>query len=203
MEQLRALVALKHQQRDGLHVRAGSAGVVQQVPVEAGQQVTSGAVLARIAAPERLKAVIQVSEVQAAQIAAGQGVEVDTHNGIVSGVVSRIDPAVRNGSVSVDVSLAGDLPAGVRPDLSVDASITIAEIADTLFVGRPVQAAPHGTVPLYRLDASGSHAARTQVRLGRASYNAVEVLSGLAAGDRVILSDTSRFERFDRITITD
>ena len=203
VEQLRAMVALKLEQRDGLSVRAGRAGVIQEVPVEAGQQVASGAVLARLAAPDPLKAVIQVSEVQAAQIAPGQKVVVDTHNGILSGTVARIDPAVRNGSVSVDVTLQRPLPAGARPDLSVDAAITVAAVADALFAGRPVQAEGNGVLPLFRMEADGRHAVRTQVRIGRISYNAVEILGGLAAGDRVILSDTPAFDRFDRITITD
>lgn len=203
VEQLRALVALKQQQRDGLRVRAGRGGVVQQVAVEAGQRVTDGAVLARVAAPQPLKAVIQISEVQAAQIASGQAVAVDTHNGVVTGVVSRIDPSVRNGSVSIDVRLPRQLPHGVRPDLSVDATITIARIPDALFVGRPVQAEGSGVVRLFRVARDGEHATRTTVRVGRASYNAIEILGGLAAGDRVILSDTSAFDRFDRIAITD
>ena len=197
--QLKALVSLKNQQRDALRVRAGRAGVVQQVSVEAGQRVASGAILARIAAPEPLKAVIQVAESQAAQIVAGQKVDVDTHNGVVSGLVSRIDPAVRNGSVTIDVSLPRSLPAGSRPDLSINATITIAEIENALFVGRPVQADANGVVSLFRVE-QGS-ATRTKVRVGRASYNAIEILDGLAPGDQVILSDTSAFDRFDRITI--
>ena len=203
VEQLRALVSLRHQMRDGLKVRSIRTGVVQQVLVEPGQRVTSGAVLARVAAPEPLKAVLQVSEVHASQIAAGQKVDVDTHNGVVSGVVARIDPAVRNGSVIIDVHLPRELPAGARPDLSVDATITVAQISDALFVGRPVQASANADVALFRLDGTARSAVRTRVRIGRASYNAVEVLDGLSAGDRVILSDTSAFDRFDRVTITD
>lgn len=202
VDQLRALVALKHQQCDALHVRAGRTGIVQEVPVEAGQRVAGGAVLARIAAPLPLKAVIQVSEVQGSQVVAGQNVDVDTHNGTVSGVVARIDPAVRNGSVSIDVALPHDLPAGVRPDLSVDATINVAQVADALYVGRPVQADAHGSMTLFRLTPDGNAATRTRVRVGRASYNAVEILDGLVAGDRVILSDTSAFDRSDRITIS-
>ena len=201
VEQLKAVVSLTRAQRSALRVRAGRAGVVQQVSAEAGQRVIRGAVLARVAAPEPLKAVVQVAEVQAAQIAAGQKVEVDTHNGLVEGVVSRIDPAVRNGSVTIDVTLPRALPAGVRPDLSVDATITIAKIDNALFVGRPVQANANGVVSLFRVDAQGNGATRIRVRVGRASYNAIEILGGLEAGDRVILSETSSFDRFDRITI--
>ena len=202
VDQLRALVTLKKQQCEALHVRAGRSGVVQEVPVEAGQRVTAGGVLARVAAPFPLKAVIQVAEVQASQIAAGQAVDVDTHNGVVSGVVARIDPAVRNGSVAVDVSLPRELPAGARPDLSVDATIRIARIADAIFVGRPVQAEARGSVALFKLSADGASATRTTVRVGRASYNAIEIVGGLAPGDRVVLSDTNAFDRFDRINIT-
>lgn len=201
VDQLRALVALKEQQRNALHVRAGRAGIVQEVAVEAGQRVIGGAVLARVAAPQPLKAVIQISEVQASQIAAGQRVEVDTHNGVVSGVVARIDPAVRNGSVTIDVALPHELPSAARPDLSVDATIRIMQLADTTYVGRPVQADANGTVNLFKLTADGSSATRTSVHIGHASYNAVEVLSGLAPGDRVILSDTTAYDHVDHITI--
>jgi HlyD family secretion protein len=202
VDQLRALVALREQQRDALHVRAGRPGVVQELAVETGQRVASGAVLARIAAPKPLKAVIQVSEVQASQIVAGQKVDVDTHNGVVTGTVSRIDPAVRNGSVTIDVALPRDLPAGVRPDLSVEATIDIARIADALFVGRPVQADANGTVTLFKLAPGGRSAIRAHVRVGRASFNAIEILGGLGPGDRVILSDTAAFDRSDRIDLT-
>ncbi|MGZ7080321.1 MAG: efflux RND transporter periplasmic adaptor subunit [Thermoanaerobaculia bacterium] len=200
VDQVRALVALKRQQVDALHVRAGIAGVLQQVAVEVGQRVTSGAVLAKVAAPQPLKAVIQVSEVQASQVVAGQKVEIDIHTGVVRGVVMRIDPAVKNGSVTIDVSLPHELPNGARPDLSVDALIDIDRVDNALFVGRPVQAEPNGSVNLFVLD--GTTAARRRIRVGRASYNAIEILEGLNEGDRVILSDTAAFDRFDRIAIS-
>jgi HlyD family secretion protein len=203
VEQLRALVGLKHQQRDGLHVRAGRTGIVQEVAVETGQRVNAGAVLARVAAPFPLKAVIQVSEVQASQIAAGQNVDVDLHTGVVQGTVARIDPAVRNGSVTVDVALPRELPSGARPDLSVDATIDVATIANAVYVGRPVQADANGRLMLFRLLPDGKTAVRTSVRSGRMSFNAIEILGGLAPNDRVILSDTSAFDRFDRIAIAD
>lgn len=203
VEQLRTLVALKRQQRDALHVRAGRAGIVQEIAVEPGQRVTAGAVLARVAAPEPLKAVLQVSEVQAASITNGQRAAIDTHNGIVGGTVTRIDPAVRNGSVTIDVALPPSLPAGVRPDLSVEGRIAIADIADAIYVGRPVQASPRGTISLFKLPPGSTTAIRTAVRVGRTSFDSVEILQGLAPGDRVILSDTSAFDRFDRIVIKD
>ena len=201
VDQLRALVALKQQQRDALHVRAGRAGIVQEVAVEAGQRVTAGAVLARVAAPQPLKAVIQISEVQASQIAAGQRVDVDLHNGVISGTVVRIDPAVRNGSVTIDVALPRKLPAAARPDLSVDATIRIAQLANATYVGRPVQADANGVVNLFKLTADGRSATRTSVRVGRASYNAIEIVSGLVPGDRVILSDTTAYDHADHINV--
>jgi HlyD family secretion protein len=200
VDQVRALFALKRQQVDALHVRAGIAGVLQQVAVEVGQRVTAGAILAKVAAPQPLRAVIQVSEVQASQVVAGQEVEVDIHTGVVRGTVTRIDPAVKNGSVTIDVRLPRDLPNGARPDLSVDALIDIDRVDNALFVGRPVQVEPNGSVNLFVID--GTTAARRRIRIGRASYNAIEILEGLHEGDRVILSDTAAFDRFDRITIT-
>ncbi|HSP17126.1 MAG TPA: efflux RND transporter periplasmic adaptor subunit [Thermoanaerobaculia bacterium] len=199
--QLRTLLDLKRQQVDALHVRAGRDGVLQQVSVEAGQRVTAGTILAKVAAPYPLKAVLQIAQVEAARIASGQNVEIDTHTGIVRGAVMRIDPAVRNGSVTIDVRLPRDLPAGARPDLSVDALIDVDHAGNVLFVGRPVQAEPNGSVVLFRLGPDGTFAARTRIRVGRASYNAIEILGGLAEGDRVVLSDTSTFDRFDRIRI--
>ena len=202
LDLLRASLALRRQQLNALHVRAGRAGVLQQIAIEVGSRVARGTNLARIAAPERLKAVVQVSQVDASQIALGQRVRVDTHEGLVSGSVSRIDPAVQNGSVTIDVRLPAPLPRGVRPDLSVDAAIEIARIDNALTVNRPVQAAANTSIKLFRL--SGSRAAtRVPVRIGRTSFNAIEILSGLRAGDRVILSDTSTFDGFDHITITD
>jgi HlyD family secretion protein len=203
VDQLRALVSLKERQRDALHVRAGRAGVVQEMAVQAGQRVAAGAVLARVAAPYPLKAVVQISEVQASQVALGQAVSVDTHEGIVAGSIARIDPAVRNGSISIDVRLPRALPPAARPELSVDASIDIAKIDDALFSGRPVQADARGTIALFRLEPGGRSAVRTKVRIGRASYNAIEILGGLSPGDRVILSDTSSFDGVDRIAIVD
>lgn len=201
VDQLRALVTLKRQQRDALNVRAGRAGIVQEVAVEAGQRVAAGAVLARIAAPTPLKAVIQVAEVSASQIERGQKADIDTHNGVISGTVSRIDPAVRNGSVTIDITLPRELPAGARPDLSVDATIDVAQIASAVFVGRPVQADPGGNMTLFKLTKDGDAAIRTRVRTGHASFNAIEILGGLEPGDQVVLSDTTAFDKYDRIQI--
>ena len=201
LDLLRATFALRRQQLNGLHVRAGRAGVLQQVAVEVGSRVNAGTNLARIAAPERLKAVVQISQVDASQIAIGQRVRIDTHEGIVPGTVSRIDPAVQNGSVAIDVHLPAPLPRAARPDLAVDAAIEIARIDNALTVNRPVQAAANTSINLFRISGQ-REASRVPVRIGRTSYNAVEILGGLRAGDRVILSDTSAFDSFNHITIT-
>src|SRR6185503_11807284 len=150
---------------------------------------------------DRLKAVIRVPETQARDLALGQPASIDTRNGIVAGRVARVDPAAQNGTVTVDVSLEGALPRGARPDLSVDGTIDIDRLADVVQVGRPAQAQAEARSSLFRLEADGEHASRVSVRLGRASVTAVEVLEGLAPGDQVILSDTSAFERTDRIRL--
>jgi HlyD family secretion protein len=203
LAQLVANLALRRQQRDSLEVHAGRTGVLQEVAVEVGERVSAGANLARVAAPEPLKAVVQISQVDASQIAPGQRVRVDTHHGIVDGTVSRIDPGVQNGSVTVDVRLPGSLPRGVRPDLSVEAAIEIERIDSAVYVKRPVQAAANTSIHVYRLSPDGRSATRIPVRIGRTSFNVVEIMSGLEPGDRIVLSDTSAFESHDHITITD
>lgn len=201
LEQLVANLSLRRQQLASLEVRAGRTGVLQEVAVQAGERVAAGANLARVAAPEPLKAVLQVSQVDASQIALGQRVKVDTHHGIVEGTVSRIDPGVHEGSVTVDVRLPSPLPRGVRPDLSVDAAIEIERIEQAVFVKRPVQAAANTSIQLFRLSADGRQAVRVPVRIGRTSFNVVEIADGLKPGDRIVLSDTSAFEASDHITI--
>jgi HlyD family secretion protein len=203
LDQQRATLRLRRQQVDALHVRAARGGVLQQVAVQVGARVSAGTNLARVAAPEPLKAVVQVSQTDASQIAPGQRARIDTHEEIIDGVISRVDPSVQNGSVTVDVRLPPQLPRSVRPDLSVDAAIEIDRVDRALHVNRPVQAMPNTSITLFRLSADGGDAARVPVRIGRTSYNAIEILSGLRPGDRVVLSDTSAFDKFDRITITD
>jgi HlyD family secretion protein len=203
LDRLRSTAALRRQQMEALAVRAGRGGVVQQIAVEVGARVSEGTNLARVAAREPLEAVLQISQLEASQIAAGQRVRVDTHQGIVTGAVSRIDPAVQNGSVTVDVRLPSQLPRGARPDLSIDAAIEIDRIDDALHTGRPVQARAQTSIVMFRLSPDGRTATRVPVRIGRTSFNAVEIVSGLRAGDRVILSDTSTFDRFEQITLTD
>ena len=198
----RAQAALKRGQLDALQVRAGMAGVLQQIAVEAGQRVTAGASLARVADPARLKAQIKVPETQAKDIAPGLSANIDTRNGIVAGRVSRIDPAVTQGSVLVDVTFDGaPLPKGARPDLSVEGSIELERLPDAVFVGRPAFSQENSMVSLFKLTADGNEANRVRVRLGRGSINAVEIKEGLQPGDRVILSDTSAYDGHERIRL--
>ncbi|MCK9539100.1 efflux RND transporter periplasmic adaptor subunit [Dokdonella sp.] len=201
LDQLVNTRELRQRQVDALHVRAGIAGILQQVPVEEGQQVAAGANLARVARPGDLMAELRIAETQAKDVALGQAVRVDTRNGIVAGRVLRVDPAVQNGSVQVDVELTGALPPGARPDLSVDGTIEIQRLPDVLHVGRPAFGQPDSEVRLFRLDADGDTATRVPVRLGKASVNQIEILQGLEAGQRVILSDTSALDQYDRIRL--
>ena len=199
VEQLRALYELKRAQLDRLQVRAGDEGVLQEVPVEVGQQVTVGTILAKVAQPTRLKAELKIPETQAKDVQIGLLASIDTRNGIISGHVMRIDPAVQNGTVTVDVKLEGELPKGARPDLSVEGTIEIENLKDVIYVGRPAFGQPNSTVGIFKLDEEGNGAARVQVKLGRSSVNTVEILEGLKPGDRVVLSDMSTWDAFNRI----
>lgn len=201
VEQLRALYELRRKQFDSLRVRAGVAGVLQQVPVEVGQQVAPGANLARVANPTKLKAELRIQETQAKDAQIGQKALVDTRNGVVPGHVVRIDPAVQNGTVTVDVTLDGPLPQGARPDLSVDGTIEIERLADVLYVGRPVHGQPESTVGLFKLADGGKYAVRTPVKLGRSSVSTIEVIEGLEVGDQVVLSDMSAWDGFERVRL--
>jgi RND family efflux transporter MFP subunit len=199
VQQQRSNLQLRQRQADALQVKAGIAGVLQEVAVQEGAQVAEGANLARVARLDVLRARLQVPEVQAKDVVIGMPVSVDTHNGLVGGKVQRIDPAVRNGSVQVDVDLVGKLPPGARPDLSVDGRIRIARLQGVLSVGRPALAHADSDLSLFRLDPSGDTATRVPVRVGVASVDRVQILHGLKAGDRVILSDTSQWDKYDRI----
>ncbi|MBV8517479.1 MAG: HlyD family efflux transporter periplasmic adaptor subunit [Acidobacteria bacterium] len=201
VEQLRALHALRESQAASLHVRAGIDGVLQVLAAESGQRVAAGANLARVAQPAPLKAQLRIAETQMRDVAVGQAVAIDTRNGIVRGNVSRIDPASQEGNVVVDVTIPGPLPRGARPDLTVDGTIELERLANVLQVGRPVQAADGATIGLFKLSPDGSEAAITPVTLGRTSVNEVEIRSGLAAGDRVILSDMSAWSDARRVRI--
>ena len=200
VEQARAILKLKERQRDELKVRAGLDGMLQVVPVEVGAQVAPGTNLARVANPSRLKAEVKIAETQAKDIQIGQRAHIDTRNGIVDGLVARIDPSVQNGTITVDVALTGELPKGSVPDLSVDGTIELERMADVLYVARPAFRQEQSTVGLFKLQPDGG-ATRAQVTLGRSSVNAVEILSGLTVGDRVVLSDMSAWDAFDRVRL--
>jgi HlyD family secretion protein len=200
VDQARAIERLKTLQRDELQVRAGLEGMLQVVPVDVGQQVAPGTNLARVANPRRLKAEVKIAETQAKDIQIGQKAHIDTRNGIVDGVVARIDPSVQNGTITVDVALTGDLPKGAVPDLSVDGTVELERMADVLYVGRPAFGQEHSTVGLFKLQPGGG-ATRAQVKLGRSSVNAVEIISGLNVGDQVVLSDMSAWDAFDRVRL--
>lgn len=201
VDQQRALYELRREELEALHLRAGISGVLQVVPVEEGQHVTPGTNLARVADPKKLKAEIKVAETQAKDVVIGQSATIDTRNGTVQGRVRRIDPSVQNGTVTVDVYPDGAMPDGARPDLSVDGTIEIENLKDVLFVGRPVHGSSQSTISLFKLTPDGSEANRVNVKLGRTSVNTVEILQGLQVGDRVILSDMSQWDNYDRIRL--
>jgi len=200
LDQIRAVMALKQRQVDELRVRAGLAGVLQLVPVEVGQQVGPGTNLARVANPSRLKAELKIAETQAKDIQIGQAVSIDTRNGLADGKVARIDPSVQNGTVTVDVTIDGALPKGSRPDLTVDGTIELERLTDVLFVGRPALGQEQSTVGVFKLDPDGT-ASRTQAKIGRMSVDKVELVSGLHAGDQVVLSDMSAWDAYDRVRL--
>jgi HlyD family secretion protein len=201
LEQLRALQRLREGQVAGMAVRAGIAGILQEVAVEAGQRVQPGTILAKMAQPDLLKAELRIPETQAKDVTLGQTASIDTRNGLMAGKVARIDPAARQGTVEVDVTLVGPLAPGARPDLSVDGTIEIERLADVLYVGRPAFGQPGERVGLFRLAKDGDTAERVTVELGRASTHAIEIVRGLAQGDRVVLSDTSAWDGYSRIRL--
>ncbi|HYL74024.1 MAG TPA: HlyD family efflux transporter periplasmic adaptor subunit [Bryobacteraceae bacterium] len=201
IRQLRAIVQLKHEQVNNLKVLAGASGVLQQVLVQVGQRVAPGADLAIVVQPRKLKAELKIPETQAKDVEIGQLVNIDTRNGVMPGRVSRIDPSVLNGSVDIDVRLTGPLPPGARPDLSIDGTIEIERLNDILFTGRPVTASAGSAISLFKVAVDGKEATRVKVRLGRTSVNTVEIIEGLKVGDRVILSDMSSSDAYDRIRL--
>jgi HlyD family secretion protein len=201
VNQKRAMYELKKSQMDQLHIRPGIDGMLQELDVEVGQKVTMGTVLARVAQPTHLKAQLKIAETQAKDILIGQKATVDTHNGIIPGHVTRIDPAVVNGTVTVDVGLDGPLPTGARPDLSVEGTVEIERLADVLFVERPVHGEANSTVGIFKVVDDGKEATRVQVQLGRTSVNTVEIVKGLEIGDKVILSDMSAWDNYDRVQL--
>jgi HlyD family secretion protein len=200
VNQRRAAYDLRLRQLDDLKVKAGMTGVLQVLPVEVGQQVSAGTNVARVADPTMLKAELRIAETQTKDIAIGQVAEVDTRNGVVAGKVSRIDPASANGTVGVDITLEGALPPGARPDLSVDGTVRLQKLDDVIFVGRPAFGQEESTITLFKLTPDGE-AHRTKVVLGRSSVNTIEIREGLQPGDRVILSDMSSYDQFDRVRL--
>jgi HlyD family secretion protein len=201
LDQLRALATLRRQQVDELKVRAGSGGVLQQVMVTEGQQVTPGQNIARVADPASLKAVLRVAETQISGVRVGQPVIVDTRNGLIQGTVSRIDPAAREGTFEIDATLVGPLPPSARPDLSVDGTIELERLKDVLKVGRPAFGQAQQTIGMFVLTPDGTEAERRSVKLGRYSVSQIELLDGLKEGDRVIISDTSALDSYNRIRL--
>jgi HlyD family secretion protein len=206
ISQLRAQLDLKRQQKAALQIRAGMDGVLQRLgdatsPLQLGQQLAAGAPIARVANMTKLKAAIKVAETQVKDVQLDQSAEIDTRNGLIAGHVLRIDPAVENGTVTVDVALDGPLPKGSRPDLSVDGTIEIERLENVLYVGRPVQAQSDSQAGLFKIIDSGNGAVRLPVKLGRASVGTIEIISGLQVGDQIILSDMSQWDAHDRIRL--
>ena len=205
VERARALLARKRQQVAALRVPAGVAGVLRQIgdleTLQVGQRVTPSATLAKIVEPAKLKAVLKIVETQIRDVQVGQKTEIDTRNGLVPGHVTRIDPAAQNGTVTVDVSLEGPLPRGVRPDLNVDGVVELERLKSVLYVSRPVQGQTETTVGLFKVVDGGKSVSRTPVKLGRSSVSFVEVLDGLQSGDQIILSDMSQWDTHQRLRL--
>jgi len=201
IERLKAVVAFRRKQVDSMQVRSVENGVLSELPLELGQWVTPGSLLAKVVQPEKLKAVLRIPETQARDLALQLSASIDTRNGVVQGKVSRISPSANQGSVEVDVSLPGELPRGARPDLTVEGTVEIEKLANVLYVGRPAGAQPEGQIELFRLAKDSDEARRTKVKLGRSSVATVEVLDGLAEGDAVILSDMSAWDQTDRVRL--
>ena len=201
VDRLQTIYQLRQDQVSDLRVRAGNTGILQEVPLEEGQSVTPGTNLARVGDPSRLKAELRIAETQAKDIQHGQPAAIDTRNGVIPGHVIRIDPAVQQGTVTVDVALDGELPLGARPDLTVDGTIELERLENVIYVGRPVFGQEQSVVSLFKLDPESDHAVRTRVSLGRMSVNDIEVLEGLEPGDQVVLSDMSQWDAFDRVRL--
>ena len=205
--QLRAQLQLRRRQVEALKIRAGIDGVLQKLgdaaatTLQVGQQLAPGANVARVANPAKLKAEIKIAETQAKDIQFDQRAEIDTRNGVIPGHVIRIDPAVQNGTVTVDVALDGSLPKGARPDLSVDGTIQLERLDNVLYVGRPVQGQPESTIGLFKIVDGGKEAVRVPVKLGRTSVSTIEVVEGLQVGDQVILSDMSQYDAYARVRL--
>ncbi len=199
--QAKAEYELEQSLVDDLNVRAGIAGVLQDLPVQVGQQVHAGDVLAKVAVPQKLKAQLQIDQTDAKDIALGQPAKIDTHNGIIPGRVTRIDPAVQNGTVTVDCALLGPLPPGARPDLSVEGTVQLQLLKNVIYVGRPAFGQANSQITLYRLVDGGRQAVQTKVDVGQTSVNDIQILRGLQPGEQVILSDMSAYENYSRVAL--
>jgi len=200
VQQLKTMWELRKKQVEELNVRAGAPGVVQDLTVEYGQKLTAGTPVAKVAEPGRLKAELKIAETQVKDITLGKVAEIDTRNGIIPGHVIRMDPAAVNGTVTVDVSLEGELPKGARPDLSVDGTVEISKLDNVLYMGRPAYGQADNTISIFKVQPNGD-AVRTQVKLGLSAVNTIQVLEGLNVGDSVILSDMSQWDAVDRVKI--
>src|SRR5216110_505622 len=201
VDQAKQLAKLKFDQVEALHVKAGMSGVLQQLPVQIGQRLKVGDNLARVADPSKLKAQVKIAETQAKDIQIKQKAAIDTRNGTVNGHVTRVDPAVEQGTVTVDVAFDEALPKGARPDLSVDGTIELERLDNVVYVGRPAFGQENNTVGMFKLINGTSDAFRTPVKLGKSSVNTIEILNGLQPGDQVILSDTSAWDAHERIRL--
>jgi len=201
VDEMRTLAELKQRQFDALKVRAGINGVLVDLPLQVGQRVSPGTMLAKVVEPDHLMATLKVAETQARDVQIGEHASVDTHNGVIAGTVMRVDPAVQNGTVTVDIKLIGDLPKGARPDLSVDGTIDLERLENVLYVGRPAFGQENSTISLFKLGPDGQTASRERVKVGRASVNSIQVIDGLIEGDTVVLSDMSRWDNTDRIRL--
>ena len=201
VDEMRTLAQLKQKQLDALKVRAGIDGVLVDLPLQVGQHVLPGTMLAKVVEPEHLMASLKVAETQARDVQIGELASIDTHNGLIAGTVMRVDPGVQNGTVTVDVKLTGELPKGARPDLSVDGTIDLERLDNVLYVGRPAFGQENSTISLFKLSPDGQGALRVPVKVGRASVNSIQIIEGLHEGDAVILSDMSRWDHTDRVRI--
>jgi HlyD family secretion protein len=201
LDRLRAIVAFQRNVVRSLRVRAGDSGVVSDLTLQLGQWVLAGTVLAKVVQPGRLKAALQIPETQAKDLAVGQPASIDTRNGMIPGRVLRIDPNAINGTVAVDIALDGPLPAGARPDLSVDGTIEIERLRNVLYTGRPASGQPNSTIGMFKISEAGHYATRVPVRVGRTSVNLIEILGGLTVGDSVVLSDMSKWDNAVRVKI--
>jgi len=202
VQQLEAQYALAMADLEALNVRAGIVGVLQEVPVEIGQSVTPGNVLARVVNPNKLKAELRIPETQAKDIVVGQPAVIDIRTSTIPGVVTRIDPSASQGTVTVDVKLlVDDLPPGARPQLSVDGTVEIQRLPDVLYVGKPAYGQSNSQVGLFKVVEDGEYAVRVTVQLGLGSVNLIEITQGLNEGDEVILSDMSRWDSVDRVRL--